>query len=263
MAVAKAFASVNMGHWTFYETISVDGSSTLITEHLAGGRRTEYSGTGFTFDMNQNLVGGTLNGVKHYSGDVLQYQVTGLSHSAAQIYDYLSTDNQQVLNYLFNGNDTFYGSAFADTLNGFSGSDTLNGNGGNDNLIGGAGVDHVNGGAGNDTMTWGAGDFFNGGTGTDILKVATGNVNLTTVGNTLIKDTEQVDLRTGVHTLTINQSDVLAMSSSTNTIKILGDAGDTVDIVGSLSHGAASGGFFNYDLGGGAHLLIDTDIHVI
>jgi hypothetical protein len=65
----------------------------------------------------------------------------------------------------------------------------------------------------------------------------------------------------GANTLFINQTDVLDMSGN-DTVKILGEAGDTVNIVGDFTPGAISGTFTTYTLGA-ATFLIDSDISVI
>jgi len=68
------------------------------------------------------------------------------------------------------GNDTVYGSAFADTIAGGAGNDALYGGGGNDLVAGAAGNDRLYGAAGNDRLIGGAGnDVFYGGPGADIL----------------------------------------------------------------------------------------------
>lgn len=166
--------------------------------------------------------------------------------------------------YVLRQADTINGSSGKDTLLGYGGNDTLNGNGGNDVLNGGVGADRLFGGAGNDTLIWGAGDIFNGGAGTDTLKIASGNVNLTAPANTNNKllSIEQIDLRSGAHTLTLNKSDVLDMSAN-DLVKVLGDASDTVNIVGNFTTGATSLGFTRYNVGSGAALSIDSDINVI
>ena len=176
------------------------------------------------------------------------------------------------------------GGAFVDTLNGTDGNDYMVGLGGNDNLTGGTGNDTIRGGdgkdilngsagadrifgdAGNDTLVYGAGDILNAGSGTlDTLRVTIATLNLsnnTANPNTRLLNFEQIDLRSGAHTLKIAKADVLDMSS-TSTIKILGDSADTVDIVGvQVAGGTAPVGFDRYTIGS-AILIIDEDINVL
>jgi Ca2+-binding RTX toxin-like protein len=149
-----------------------------------------------------------------------------------------------------------------DTLNGGAGNDTMTGGKGNDNLNGGAAADSLKGDAGNDVLAWASTDSFDGGAGTDTLKLSSGSLNLTTIPNIKIKNIEQIDLTgAGKNRLTLNVSDLLDISSTTNTLKVLGSAGDSVDIVGSFTVRGAAGGFRTYKVGTGT-LLVDTDILV-
>jgi Ca2+-binding RTX toxin-like protein len=157
------------------------------------------------------------------------------------------------------------GNELANQLMGNEGTDTLVGAGGNDTLDGGAGSDSIDGGAGDDTIVWGAGDKLNGGANTDTLRIDVASVDLsnnTANPNSRLLNFEQVDLGAGAHTLKLNATDVLDLSS-TSTIKILGDASDTVNIVGTQSAGTAvAGGYTRYTIGA-AILIIDSDITVM
>jgi Ca2+-binding RTX toxin-like protein len=155
--------------------------------------------------------------------------------------------------YLMRQGDQITGSSGADRLSGFGGNDTINGKGGKD---------IVNGGTGNDTMVWGNGDTFFGGGGTDTIRIGAGDVDLTAVAQNKIVNTEQFDLRIGAHTLTLNRGDVLDMSR-TDSVRILGDASDTVDIAGGFAEVGTLDGYTTYKLGDGAKLVIDQDIVVI
>ena len=256
MAVVTAYTAINMSNWTFYETDTLVIADTQITEYHTVGRTTYYYGSGFTGNESQGVTGGTLNAIHHFLGDVEQYRVTGLSHSAATVSSYLEVDDPGILPFLFSGKDTFVGSAGADRLNGYNGNDTMDGRGG---------PDRINGGAGNDTLVYGAGDTLNGSSGTlDTLKIKVANVDLsnnTANPNTRLLNFEQIDMRNGDHTLKLAKADVLDMSS-TSTIKILGDSGDTVTIVGAqVEGGSAPAGFTRYTIGS-AILIVDSDIHV-
>jgi serralysin len=179
-------------------------------------------------------------------------------------YDTIAFGPSTVIENAFGGggSDTLIGNSAANKLLGNGGNDRLTGNAGNDNLSGGPGSDKVNGGPGNDRMTWGAGDAVNGAGGRDTLKLAE-NLDLT-VRIKKVLGTEQVDMRGGgIDTLALNRADVLELSSTTNNIRIFGDAGDRVDIVGSFSRGAVSGGFRSYSLGGGALLTVETDVLIV
>jgi Ca2+-binding RTX toxin-like protein len=256
MAVATAFTAINMNNWTFFTTADYPiATSTQIRETGSGGTVVDYYGVGFEF-LGEDLAGGTLTRVTQIAGPI-GYNVTGLNHNAVQVDNLIESANEsQLFAFLFSGNDTFNGSNFADTLRGNGGNDTMNGKGGADRIFGDGG---------NDTLVYGAGDLLNGGAGTlDTLKIATGNVNLsnnTTNPNSRLLNFEQVDLRSGAHLLTMNQADVLDMSS-TSTIKILGDSLDTVTIAGNqVMGGSAPAGFIRYTIGS-AILIIDENIVV-
>jgi RTX toxins and related Ca2+-binding proteins len=74
------------------------------------------------------------------------------------------------------GNDTFNGTAAANTLSGGDGNDTLYGRDGDDVLSGDDGNDYLHGGNGADTLSGGAGnDNLDGGSGNDTLSGGIGN----------------------------------------------------------------------------------------
>jgi Ca2+-binding RTX toxin-like protein len=155
------------------------------------------------------------------------------------------------------------GNALANDIKGNAGNDTLDGAGGNDTLDGGSGNDLLLGGSGSDRLIWtgNISDRFDGGTGTDTLSTA-GNLNLTRVANSNVKNVERIDLGAdGAQKLTLNSSDVLDLSGSTNTIKVLGTSDDVVDIVGSFTRGSRSGDFRSYKVGTGI-LQVDIDVVV-
>jgi len=164
------------------------------------------------------------------------------------------------------GNDTLRGGGGDDYIQGDSGNDLLEGGAGNDELTGLSGSDIQRGGAGNDKLDWSPDDVLvDGGSETDTLK-ARGwpELDLTAVPNDKIVDIEVIDLphspsQPRASVLTLARSDILDISSSTNTLKVLGDADDSVNIVGSFRDQGVSGGFHRYKVGT-ATLLVDVDI---
>jgi Ca2+-binding RTX toxin-like protein len=260
MAVATAHKPVNMNTFEIWDEYDVPQySSTYIRQIGFDGERQDWFGHGFTFNLtNGTLTGGTVTQTIGYQDGVKQFTITGLNHSALTIYNELNSfDAQGLLGYAFNGNDQMTGSSGADAINGYNG---------NDKIDGGGGADKINGGAGNDTLVYGAGDTLNGAGGTlDTLQITVSSVDLsnnTANPNTRLLNFEQVDVRSGAHTLKLGKADVLDMSS-TSTIKILGDSGDTVNIVGTQSEGgSAPTGFTRYTIGS-AILIIDSDVNVM
>lgn len=191
--------------------------------------------------------------------------VAGITDTIIAAVNYsLGTDRLRFIeNLTLSGNAArATGNALANKLVGNEGNDTLDGGSGNDTMDGGAGNDRVIGGAGNDILVWEATDIYDGGADTDTLRVTTGNIDLTAVPNAQIKNVEQIDLTgAGNNRLTLNLSDVIDISSTTNTLKVLGTIGDTVDIVGSFTAQGVASGFRTYKVGTG-FLQVDTDIVV-
>lgn len=155
------------------------------------------------------------------------------------------------------------GSVFNDRITGSGSANVLDGNRGNDTLDGKGGADVLKGGAGNDLLVWQAADRFDGGAGRDTLKIRSGDLDLTSVPDTKIKNVEQIDLAGGgENRLTLKKADVLALSSSTDVLKVLGTEGDTVDLRGNFSDLGIADGFHKYK-SGAAVVLVDADVHVI
>jgi Ca2+-binding RTX toxin-like protein len=147
-------------------------------------------------------------------------------------------------------------------LDGKGGNDVLNGGAGNDSLNGGAGNDKLNGGVGDDILVWGSTDTHDGAAGIDTLKITAGNLNLTAVVNSRIKNIEQIDMTgSNNNTLTLNMDEVLAISSSTDTLTVLGNVGDVLSAAGFVQ-GADSDGLRTYT-NGATTLLVDQDLNVV
>jgi hypothetical protein len=160
------------------------------------------------------------------------------------------------------GDDRLIGNRNANRLIGNGGSDQLTGGAGADNLNGGSGKDRLNGGAGNDTMSWTAGDRYDGGDGHDVLKLSKTGLDLTRVGQTHILNVETISMKgAGDNLLTLAARDVLDISSTTNTLKVLGETGDSVNILDDFDVGETSRGFTTYTIGS-ARLLVDRDVDV-
>ena len=173
-------------------------------------------------------------------------------------------------------NDLLNGTASGDEIRGFEGNDTLNGNGGGDRLHGGAGNDFLKGGAGADTLIGGGGNdtlifdasdtSVNGDAGTDLLRVnGSGvHVDLTSIPNTAIEDIEIIRLTgSGDNSLTLSRADLLALSSTTNVLRVDGNAGDAVDATGTwtFAGNVVIGAQTYAEYASGAALLrVDTDI---
>jgi Ca2+-binding RTX toxin-like protein len=164
------------------------------------------------------------------------------------------------------GNDFLVGNDWSNVINGLGGDDRILSNGGNDTIDGGSGSDTLDGGAGSDILLGGDGDDIltwrgaddvriSGDGGEDTLKC--GDLDLRAVANNLIQDIEIIKCKSS--TLTLNSADLLDLSSTTDTLKVLGNENTSVNIVGSFVDEGIHDGFHRYGIGAGT-LLVETDI---
>jgi len=124
-----------------------------------------------------------------------------------------------------------------------TGSDLMRGTDASNTLDGGAGVDILKGGLGNDVIVFDANDLLMDGgndslsSDVDVLKAA-GDINLLTTDNARLRSFEVIDLgvASGNYTLSLNAQDALDLNQA-NSVKVTGDAGDTVRIVGAWVQG--------------------------
>lgn len=143
-----------------------------------------------------------------------------------------------------------FGTAGADELVGTDGDETIVGGDGDDTLRAQAGFDVVYGGGGDDVIVLGSPNLFriDGGLGDDTLALDGDGITLDLPAyfETAIAGIEAVDLTgTGDNALFLETRDLRAMSRTSNTIVVLGDAGDQLvaDLTGAgfVDLGAANG----------------------
>ena len=171
----------------------------------------------------------------------------------------------------FTGSVLFDGTTAAETANGSSAADVMIGGGGNDTLVGAGGADVLKSGSGDDTLNVTGTSFqkLDGGGGADTLVLDAGGavIDLTAIANNKIGGIEIINLGGSANNaLTLNLSDVLDISDTTNTLRIDGDAGDSVTVAdGTWTAGTdqviGSVNYHVYTLGA-AELLIDDAISV-
>jgi hypothetical protein len=165
------------------------------------------------------------------------------------------------------GDDTINGGDGNDLIRGGAGDDTLNGGDGNDILIDGNGADTFSGGAGDDWIVISDTASFlsiDGGTGVDTLYLSGSGMtlDLSGISGTTLTSIEKIDLSgTGNNALTVNYSDLLDISESSDILYVTGDSGDTVTLseealVGTQTIGTIT--YDTYDIGGTG----DADIWV-
>lgn len=232
---------------------------------------------------DDHLVGGDGNDTYRvdHLGDISAADVDDGIDTVESTISYTLFNNQENLTLLNaaaavngtgnGGGNVIFGNTFANVLSGL---------GGNDQLIGGGGADHLLGGEGSDILHYSASAVeIDGGGGFDALYivgvgVANVDVDLTGVAGSIVKDIEVVlfasndDAINQSHSITLGINDVLAMSSTTDILKVIGEADDTVHLNGAgWTKNAVSGevGFQDYH-NGSAVVRIDTHIlesHVI
>jgi Ca2+-binding RTX toxin-like protein len=245
---------------------SLDGGAGNDTINGGAGNDTLIGGAG-----NDRMLGGTGNDdyLVDDAGDVV---VEALSSGTDKIFasiNYTLGANLENLELTGGANLNATGNGFANVLTGNSGDNTLSGLGGNDTLDGGGGADVLLGGDGNDTLVWDIIDAsVHGGLGTDTLRVDGAGVALDLAGKagTQIRDVEAINIGgSGDNDLMLSLNEVLAISSTTNVLRIDGNAGDSVTgtDAGSWFHGTdvVIGGntYESYTQGLGT-LLVDSDI---
>ena len=162
------------------------------------------------------------------------------------------------------------------TIKGTEKAETLTGSAGVDDMVGGRGADILNGNGGADVLIGGSGDDvirvsdvtflrIDGGTGTDTMAVDGSGVavDLTTIANPRLQDIEVIDLTgSGNNSLALSAREVLNLSTSSNTLRVDGNAGDSVSFAdgnAKWTKGATAGGFTTFT-NGNATVQINTDV---
>ena len=162
---------------------------------------------------------------------------------------------------------TQIGTVFDDTLTGNLANDVLIGGTGADTLIGNGGADVLRAGAGDDVIAIRDLGFatIDGGNGLDTLRLGgTGlSLDLATTGPSL-QEVERIDLNGGGNSVRLNKQELLGISGETNTLRVLGDATDTVRLSDSswIEAGQVTDaeGTFDVFTNGLARIEIDEDI---
>jgi hypothetical protein len=154
----------------------------------------------------------------------------------------------------FTNTVTHAGTASAELLTGTASANVMVAGLGNDTLDGLGGADALKGGAGDDRIQVADLAFLNidGGTGTDTLAL-TGSgltLNLASIGDTKLQGIEAIDLGAGGNTLHLTALEVRNLSDTSNTLRVTGGTGASVqfDDTGWVQ-GAPAGGFVTFTNG--------------
>ena len=153
--------------------------------------------------------------VSEAAGEGVDRVNSSITHTLSSEVENLTLTGAVAINGTGNGLDnTLIGNAAVNVLDGLGGNDLMHG------------------GAGNDTLVWDAADTnVQGGADTDRLRIDGAGVvlDLTLIADNVYRDLEIIDLTgTGNNNTTLALADVLAISSTTDTLRVDGNAGDTL-----------------------------------
>ena len=174
--------------------------------------------------------------------------------------------------YVFFGRNFNQAATTDDAPSGTAGNDFLVGGLGNDTLDGGAGIDVLIGGGGNDVLIYDGRDRrVDGGSGIDTMRLASLDqaLDLHALGlaGHAFTDLETLDLSgNGDNAVNLTVLDVLTLSTTSNSLHIIGDVGDSLTSLGegwALAAGGpieVGGALYNNYTHGAAQLLVDTDL---
>ena len=162
------------------------------------------------------------------------------------------------------------GNAGANVIEGNSGANILHGGQGGDEINGFAGADNLFGDEGDDVLQYSSSaTLIDGGTdgalGDTLLlggAAPTITLDLTTIADNVIVGIENIRFAvSSAHTLKLNAGDVLALSDTSDLLKVFGEADDAVNLSGGgwTKDAGTVGGFQGYS-NGDAHVQIDLDI---
>jgi Ca2+-binding RTX toxin-like protein len=224
---------------------------------------------------DDHLVGG--NGNDRYFidhlGDIEALDVDAGEDTVNSSITYTLLANQENLTLLGSSDLNGTGNGEDNLIFGNSGNNVLHGLGGADQIISFGGADSLFGDEGNDILHYHAAALLiDGGAGaSDTLYLAgtaaTVTLDLTAVADNIIKDIEVVRFASNTeaigqaHILTLNAADVLAMSSTTDFLQILGHNDDTVNLTGGgwQDEGVFLAEFQRYT-NGAATVLVGLDL---
>ena len=224
------------------------------------------SSTGFRLDgvNTYDEAGFSVSAAGDVNGDGFDDLIVGAKSSA-------NNGVQSGTSYIVFGADftsavTHPGTASADTLTGTAGADVIIGGDGNDTITAGGGADIVKAGRGDDIIKVSDLSFhlIDGGNGSDTLELTGASMTLDfrNLAGTL-RNIEVINLRgSGDNTLQLSKLDLLNLSSTSNFLRVDGDAGDTVDALGSGWVADGSSGGYDIYVNDNAILLIGFNLTV-
>ena len=227
---------------------------------------------GFRLDgVADDSSGSSVSTAGDVNGDGFDDLIVGASNAD-------SNGNLSGSSYIIFGRSDFGSAGGLPEILGTSGDDILTGTtaaehfmagDGNDKLIGRGGADRFDGGAGNDKIQVADLSFalVDGGAGIDVLHLAGTdlNLNLADYGDR-ISDIEIISLYSqgDRNTLTLTAADLRNLSTTTNTLKVNGNAGGhiIVEDSGWIDGGNRGDGYYHEYMQGDAVLLVGQNLTV-
>jgi len=227
---------------------------------------------GFRLDgVADDSSGSSVSNAGDVNGDGFDDFIVGASNAD-------SNGNLSGSSYIIFGRSDFGSAGGLPEILGTSGDDILTGTtaaehfmagDGNDKLIGRGGADRFDGGAGNDKIQVADLSFalVDGGAGIDVLHLAGTdlNLNLADYGDR-ISDIEIISLYSqgDRNTLTLTAADLRNLSTTTNTLKVNGNAGGhiIVEDSGWIDGGNRGDGYYHEYMQGDAVLLVGQNLTV-
>ena len=242
---------------------------TVTGELSAGGTLDIVEFGGFDVSTGDNFTiveAGTLTGSFR--------EISGLDVGGGVVLDALQSANGVTLT---GRAVTHQGTAADDTLTGTAGADVIVAGDGGDFVVSGGGADLIHGGAGNDIFVAADTGFgrLDGGGGTDTVRVASGDLDLTTLRGDQLSGIEYFDLTgSGNNTLTLDADIALAATGGVNpltgvldSLLIDGDSGDAVTAQGAWTNTGTvtigANGYSVFESGdNGATIFVDDVVAV-
>jgi Ca2+-binding RTX toxin-like protein len=280
--IDRVFSSTSFSLGGNLENLTLTGTANInATGNILGNRLTGNSGNNVLtgnggndlldgLGGNDTMIGGVGNDTYVLgAGDTISETTAGSAGGTDTVLSNVShTIGANIENLTLPGSSNLngVGNSLDNLVTGNTGNNVLSSLDGADTLIGGGGADTLLGGAGDDTIAIADTAFgrLDGGTGTDTLRLdGSGlSLDLATFG-VRVAGIERIDMGgTGNHSLTLSAADVLA-DSDTDQLVVLGDSGDQVTATGTWTANGTQtieGQTYNVYTGGGATLLVDSDI---
>ena len=220
-------------------------------------------------EVDHLLHTGSVASAGDINGDGFDDLIIGVaSGNAAGNGKSLSGDSYVIFGQDFTSTVTHAGTSASQTLTGSAAADDMVAGLGDDTMFGNGGADVLIGGGGSDVLSVADLNFrrLDGGSGTDTLALSGFGMtlDLSAIPDTRIQNIEAIDLTgTGGNTLNLSALEVLNLSTTSNTLRVDGNAGDSVDFGAEFwTNAGTSGGYMIFSRGQ-ASLEVNANVAVL